>query len=397
MVHCYGADITERQNLETQLRHSQKLESIGQLAAGVAHDFNNILTVVQGHSDRLIDACSDRGDLVEPLKLISASARRASSLTQQLLMFSRKQKLQPRVLDLNKVIANMSKMLERLLGEHIALEMRSESNLPAIEADAGMIDQIIMNLSVNARDAMGKGGTLRISTSAATVDEFYMQLHADAQPGHYVRMSITDNGIGMSRETVGRIFEPFFTTKEVGKGTGLGLATVYGIVKQHNGWVEVDSELGIGTTFNVFLPATTKSYDTTFERAPQKPSVKGGSETILLVEDEPMLRELAHLILKDYKYNVLEAANGIEALKVWEAHEGKIDLLLTDMVMPEGMTGHELAVELRKRKPELKVIYTSGYSADVMGGDLSLTETRFLQKPYQPPMLAKTVRECLDF
>ena len=397
VVHCYGADITERLNLETQLRHSQKLESIGQLAAGVAHDFNNILTIIQGHSDRLIESCVDRSDLVEPLKLVSGAARRASSLTQQLLMFSRKQKLQPKVLDLNKIIANVGKMLERILGEHITLETRCGTGIPAIEADAGMIDQIIMNLSVNARDAMPKGGTLLISTTVACVDEFYVQLHADAHPGQFVRLSITDNGAGMSRETISRIFEPFFTTKEVGKGTGLGLATVYGIVKQHNGWVEVDSELGIGTTFNIFLPVTSKSFDTGFERAPQRPAIKGGNETILVVEDEPLLRELARIILKDYQYQVLEAGNGVEALKVWEEHQGNIDLLLTDMVMPEGMTGRELAEELKKRKPGLKVIYTSGYSADVMGGELSLDETRFLQKPYAPPLLASTVRECLDF
>lgn len=397
VVHCYGTDVTERLNLETQLRHSQKLESIGQLAAGVAHDFNNILTVVQGHSDRLIDTCNDRPDLAEPLKLISASARRASSLTRQLLMFSRKQKLQPRVLDLNTVISNVSKMLERLLGEHITLEIHAEPGLSPIEADAGMLDQVIMNLAVNARDAMPKGGTLRIATSKASIDEFYVQLHAEAHPGEYVRLSVTDNGVGMSRETVGRIFEPFFTTKEVGKGTGLGLATVYGIIRQHNGWIEVDSELGMGTTFNLFLPITAKSFDTTFERSPNRPSVKGGSETILLVEDEPMLRELAHLILKDYKYRVLEASNGVEALKIWDQQEGKIDLLLTDMVMPEGITGRELAEQLRHRKPELKVIFTSGYSADVMGGELPENDIRFLQKPYPPPLLAKTVRECLDY
>jgi len=396
VVHCYGADITERLNLESQLRHSQKLESVGQLAAGVAHDFNNILTIIQGHTDRLVEQCAENPGMNEPLKLVSAAARRASSLTQQLLMFSRKQKMQPKVLDLNKIIANLGKMLQRLLGDDITLESRLENVLPAIEADTGMIEQIIMNLSVNARDAMPKGGKLLITTSLATIDDAYVQLHPDAHPGQFVRLSVADTGTGMSKETLSRIFEPFFTTKEVGKGTGLGLATVYGITKQHNGWVEVDSELGVGTTFVVHLPASSKSFDTTFEKAPQK-AVKGGHETIMLVEDEPVLRELAHVILNDYHYQVLEAGTGVEAIKVWEKHEGKIDLLLTDMVMPEGMTGRELAEELRRRKPDLKVIYTSGYSADVMGGDLGLRDAKFLQKPYPPPLLAKTVRECLDF
>ncbi len=396
-VHCYGADITERLNLEAQLRHAQKLESVGQLAAGVAHDFNNILTIIQGHSDRLITQCAEHPDLAEPLKLVSTAAKRASNLTQQLLMFSRKQKMQAKVLDLNKIIANLSKMLQRLLGDDIALESTLEAALPAIEADTGMIEQIIMNLSVNARDAMPKGGRLRIVTTFVTIDEAYVRLHPDAHAGQFVRLSVTDNGTGMSKETLGRIFEPFFTTKEVGKGTGLGLATVYGIVKQHNGWIEVESELGVGTTFVVHLPASSKSFDTAFERAPQKPAVKGGHETILLVEDEPVLRELARVILKDYQYEVLEAGTGAEAVKIWEQHQGRIDLLLTDMVMPEGMTGRELAEKLRSRKPELKVIYTSGYSADVMGSEIGLRDAMFLQKPYAPPLLAKTVRECLDF
>jgi two-component system, cell cycle sensor histidine kinase and response regulator CckA len=211
-------------------------------------------------------------------------------------------------------------------------------------------------------------------------------------------LSVTDNGTGMSKETLSRMFEPFFTTKEVGKGTGLGLATVYGIVKQHRGWLDVRSQLGAGTTFTIHLPATNKSFDTTFDKAPIRPTVKGGSETILLVEDEPVLRELARIILNDYNYRVLEASTGGEAIKVWEEHQGEVDLLLTDMVMPEGMTGRELADELKKRKPALKVVYTSGYSSDVMGGgDLELRDSRFLQKPYPPPLLAKTVRECLDF
>jgi signal transduction histidine kinase len=397
VVHCYGADITERLNLEAQLRHAQKLESVGQLAAGVAHDFNNILTIIQGHSDRLVAQCESNAALCDPLKQVSAAAKRAASLTQQLLMFSRKQKMQPKVLDLNKVIGNLGKMLQRLLGDDIVLEQQCEHALPAIEADTGMIEQIIMNLSVNARDAMPKGGKLVIATHAVNIDDAYVGQHPESHPGWFVRLSVTDSGTGMSQETLARIFEPFFTTKEVGKGTGLGLATVYGIVKQHGGWVEVESELGVGTTFTVHLPASSKAFDTTFERISQKPAVKGGHETILLVEDEPVLRELARVILKDYQYEVLEASTGVEALKVWDQHAGKIDLLLTDMVMPEGMTGRELAEELKIRKPELKVVYTSGYSSDVMGGDLGLRDTMFLQKPYPPPLLAKTVRECLDF
>jgi PAS domain S-box-containing protein len=397
-VHCYGADITERLNLEAQLRHAQKLESVGQLAAGVAHDFNNILTIIQGHTDRLITQCAENVELAEPLKLVSTAAKRASNLTQQLLMFSRKQKMQAKVLNLNKIITNLGQMLQRVLGDHIALESSLEPSLPPIEADTGMIEQIVMNLSVNARDAMPKGGRLRIATTLATIDETYAQLHPEARVGEFVRLGVTDNGTGMSKETLSRIFEPFFTTKEVGKGTGLGLATVYGIVQQHNGWIDVESELGKGTTFVIHLPASSRPFETTmFERAPQKPAVKGGHETILLVEDEPVLRELARVILKDYHYQVLEAGTGAEAIRIWEQHQGKIDLLLTDMVMPEGISGRELAERLRSRKPELKVIYTSGYSEDVMGNEMGVRDAMFLQKPYPPPLLAKTVRECLDF
>jgi PAS domain S-box-containing protein len=394
VVHCYGSDITDRINLETQLRHAQKLESVGQLAAGVAHDFNNILTIIQGHADRLLGRCDGDGDLTEPLKQISAAARRASSLTRQLLMFSRKQVMQTKVLDLNAVLGNMTKMLHRLLGEDVSLQSQYAKNLPTIEADAGMIEQIIMNLSVNARDAMPKGGELLITTSVANIDDAYVQQHPEARTGQFVCFSVTDTGCGMNRETLARIFEPFFTTKEVGKGTGLGLATVYGIVKQHQGWVEVASELGLGTTFKIYIPGTNKAPEPFNEKT--SPQVRGGHETILLVEDEPVLRELARMILKDYDYRVLEAATGVEALKVWEENSGHIDLLLTDMVMPEGMSGRELAEELKTRKPELKVIYTSGYSSEVMGQDLGLRDIKFLQKPYPPPQLAQAVRECLD-
>jgi two-component system, cell cycle sensor histidine kinase and response regulator CckA len=396
VVHCYGTDVTERIDLEQQLRHAQKLESIGQLAAGVAHDFNNILTIIQGHSDRLVEKCDKEHEVAEPLQQISAAAKRASSLTRQLLMFSRKQVMQSKVIDLNAVLGNLAKMLHRLIGDDVSLDSRYAPNVPAIEADPGMIEQIIVNLAVNARDAMPKGGQLLITTATVQVDDIYVQTHPEARTGQFVALGVTDTGCGMSRETLERIFEPFFTTKEVGKGTGLGLATVYGIVKQHQGWIDVSTEVNIGTTFRIYFPSTTKPVEVAPENPTPPDKVRGKHETILLVEDEPVLRELAKVILHDYDYHVLEASTGHEALKIFEENNGNIDLLLTDMVMPEGMTGKELAQELKTRKPDLKVIYTSGYSSDVMGEDPELRDVKFLQKPYPPPQLAKAVRECLD-
>jgi len=310
-------------------------------------------------------------------------------------MFSRKQVMQPKVLDLNAVLGNMATMLQRLLGEDIAFASKYDAGVPSVEADTGMIEQVIMNLAVNSRDAMPKGGQLLITTSAVQIDDHYVQQHPESRRGDFVCLSVTDTGSGMSKETLARIFEPFFTTKEVGKGTGLGLATVYGIVKQHQGWVEVISEVGVGTTFKIYFPATSRAVDTA-DKPASSSSVRGGHETILLVEDEPVLRELSRVILTDYDYEVLEASSGVEALKIWDERGGKIDLLLTDMVMPEGVSGKELAETLRARKPNLKIIFTSGYSSDVMGRDPSLRDIKFLQKPYPPPQLAQTVRECLD-
>lgn len=396
VVHCYGADVTDRTNLEAQLRHAQKLESIGHLAAGVAHDFNNILTIIQGHADLLVARSDPANRITEPLRQISAASKRGATLTRQLLAFSRRQVIQPRILDLNTILGNMSQMVTRLLGEDIALEADYAPGLPAIEADSGMIEQILLNLAVNSRDAMPKGGRLVVTTAAVNIDQAYVHQHPESRAGKFVCVSVEDTGCGMSAETLERIFEPFFTTKEVGKGTGLGLATVYGIVKQHQGWVEVSSQLDAGTLFKIYLPAVAAPAETIIEKGADDARARGGSETILLVEDEPVLRELARMILQDYDYRVLEAGNGVEAIKVWEAQQGKIDLLLTDMVMPEGMNGRELAENLKGRSPELKVIYTSGYSFDAIGNEADLSGARFLQKPYPPPQLAQTVRECLD-
>jgi len=327
---------------------------------------------------------------------LAIAATRASSLTRQLLLFSRKQLMQTKVLDLNAVLANMVKMLQRLLGEDIALEMRCATGSLAIEADAGMIEQIIMNLAVNSRDAMPKGGQLLIGTTAFEADGAFVQQHPESRSGSFISLSVTDTGCGMDAQSQSRIFEPFFTTKEVGKGTGLGLATVYGIAKQHQGWIELESQQGVGTTFRVFLPHSSKPLESSSEQRAAPAVTRGRKETILVVEDEPVLRELARMILQEYDYQVLEAGTGKEALGVWDEHQGKVDLLLTDMVMPEGMTGRELADQLKNRKPGLKIIYTSGYSAEIMGANLDNRHVRFLQKPYPPPQLAQAIRECLD-
>jgi signal transduction histidine kinase/CheY-like chemotaxis protein/HAMP domain-containing protein len=397
VVHAYVEDITERLSLEAQLRQSQKMESVGQLAAGVAHDFNNMLTIIQGHSGLLLAKSAEKVELLDSAQAIYFASERAANLTRQLLMFSRKNVMQPKPQDLREVVTQMSKMLQRLLGETITLELRAAADLPLIEADTGMLEQVIMNLAVNARDAMPRGGTLTISTQAVEVTAAYVQSHPEGQPGNYVCLRVSDTGCGMDAPTLARIFEPFFTTKEVGKGTGLGLATVYGIVKQHEGWLQVASEPEKGATFSIFFPATTQPAELKPMHPGPSSEVRGGRETILVVEDEPVLRDMAHVILEECGYTILEAASGRQALDVWDRHSKEIDLLLTDMVMPEGISGMDLAERLRTANPRLKIIFASGYSMD----DLDTSFVReghaiFLQKPYTHVTLAKAVRDCLD-
>jgi signal transduction histidine kinase len=396
VVHCYGADITEILNLEAQYRHAQKLESVGQMAAGIAHDYNNVLTVIQGYADCLLGTAKGNETLTGPLKQIAGAARRAATLTRKLLTFSRKQVMQARPLDLNAVLVDFGQMLPRLLGEDITLSTNYAEKLPAIEADEGMVEQVMMNLAVNARDAMPKGGSLTISTHLVEINESYVRQHSESHPGTFIVLSVEDTGCGMDATVLGRIFEPFFSTKEVGRGTGLGLATVYGIMKQHQGWVEVTSTVGTGTTFRVFFPALPSVAVETDDQNDSLMMAQGGREIILLVEDEPVLRELVAKVLEDYDYRVLQAESGVEALKVWDEYEGNVDLLLTDMVMPGGVSGAELAQRLRQRKSDLRVIYTSGYSSEVVGRNFSENDPVFLAKPYRPPQLAQRVRRCLD-
>ena len=397
VVHCYAFDITERVNLETQLRQSQKMESIGQLAAGVAHDFNNFLTLIRGYSGLIAMNENLLEDEKEALQEISAAAERAANLTRQLLTFSRKQVMQLQELELNTVISDVAKMLHRILGEDISLHFNYGPNLPPVHADAGMMEQILLNLAVNARDAMPRGGALNISTEIARINEVHVRKNPESRVGTFVCLRVSDSGTGIPRDVLPRIFEPFFTTKEVGKGTGLGLATVYGIVKQHQGWIEVLSGVGQGTTFRLFFPSTAAEAQKAVETKPAENKVQGGNEKILLAEDEPEVRALVRNILKRYGYRIVEASSGPEALTIWEQYHGDFDLLLTDMVMPGNMTGRELGEQLRARKPGLKIIYTSGYSAETLGSDFVIKRgINFLPKPYQPITLAKTVRDCLD-
>jgi signal transduction histidine kinase len=388
-------DVTAQKRLEEQLRQSQKMEAIGQLAGGVAHDFNNILTVIGGHASLLLN--SDLESLTaKSAQQIAQATERAAGLTRQLLTFSRRQVMQPCRLDMNEVVSNMTKMLGRLLGEDVSLQLTYWDQPSLVQADASMMEQVLLNLAVNSRDAMPKGGQLAIKIALVDIGPVHVAHHPEARAGRFVCLTAADTGCGIPPENLRRIFEPFFTTKQLGKGTGLGLATVYGIVKQHQGWIEVESHVGKGTTFRVYLPKSQESPMAAQEKPAETP-VRGGSETILLVEDETPVRELVSTILTGRGYNVLQAESGPKALEVWKQKRDDIDLLLTDLVMPDRMNGRELAEKLWSDRPKLKVIFTSGYSADVVGKDFVLKQgLHYLQKPYHPQKLALAVRDCLD-
>jgi PAS domain S-box-containing protein len=393
----FTEDVTERRALEQQLRQAQKMEAIGRLAGGIAHDFNNLLMVISGYSEFLLDRLGPDQTLRGPAKEISSAAERATSLTRQLLAFSRKQMLTPKVIDLNAVVTENLKMLTRLIGEDIDLVMIPGTELGPVKADPGQIEQVILNLAVNARDAMPQGGRLTIETSNVTLDEGYARLHAPVQPGDYTMLVITDTGFGMDSETQSRIFEPFFTTKGT-KGTGLGLSTVYGIVKQSGGYIWVYSEPGKGTSFKVYLPHVTAEEVAAVEQpaAPLPAPVDINRETILVVEDEVNLRRLTRQFLENQGYTVLEAADGAAAVQICVAHQGIIHLLLTDVIMP-GMNGRELAHRVSEIRPNMKVLYMSGYTENAIGHNGTLDAgITLLQKPFTLHALKAKVREVLD-
>lgn len=380
------------QKSEEKLLQAQKMEAIGQLASGVAHDFNNLLTSIMGNASWLRHEDSQKPESVSAINEIIFAAERASSLTRQLLLFSRKQALQLVDFDLNEQVAQMFKMLQRVLGEHISVTLDCTPGIPLIRGDVGMIDQVLLNLAVNARDAMPAGGQLRIKTA---VQRHGTNASATPQPP-MVCLSVSDTGCGIPAEHLEHIFEPFFTTKEAGKGTGLGLATVYGIIKQHGGTIEVTSQSGLGTTFDMVFPGVSTGRQAGPSVA-ELPKFKGGGELILVVEDEVAVRVVVNRLLQRSGYQVLSAESGPEALQVWAQNKDRIDLVLTDIMMPDGMTGRELVARLRGDVPALHVVYSSGYNPEMSGRNLEQEpQTRFLQKPYSFAELAKTVRECLD-
>jgi two-component system, cell cycle sensor histidine kinase and response regulator CckA len=391
-----AVDVTERSNLEAQLRQAQKMESVGQLAGGIAHDFNNLLTVINGHASLIMSGEKLDDTAADSVREISEAGKRASALTRQLMTFSRKQELVLQAVDLNGIVNNIIKMLRRILGEDVALEVDFDPGLALINADLGMIEQVLLNLAVNSRDAMPRGGQLRIATASVTIDEAGAQQNPESAPGNFVRLEFGDTGCGIAPENLSRIFEPFFTTKELDRGTGLGLATVYGIVKQHRGWINVSSRLGEGTAFHIFFPASDeKSGAAPLMTGEQK--VMGGTETILVVEDEMPLLKLMHHILESFGYKVLESCNGKTALEIWGEHRAKIDLLLTDLILPDGMAGPELAKILQASKPGLKVLYTSGYDNDRLAKEFPPGErVNFVQKPFHARKLAEVVYDCLN-
>jgi two-component system, cell cycle sensor histidine kinase and response regulator CckA len=394
----FAEDITERRALEQQLRQSQKMEAVGRLAGGIAHDFNNLLMVISGYSEFLLERLGMEPTLRAPAQEIASAAERASSLTRQLLAFSRKQMLAPKIVDLNTVVTENLKMLTRMIGEDIDLVMVPAQSVWPVRADSGQIEQVIMNLAVNARDAMPAGGKFTIETSNVTLDEDYARFHAPLRPGDYVMIAISDTGNGMDADTQSHIFEPFFTTKGT-KGTGLGLSTVYGIIKQSGGYIWVYSEVGKGSTFKIYLPRVASIGETAVAQIPaadESRAAEPGTETILVVEDEANLRYLARQFLEKQGYRVIEAADGAVAMQIAVAHEGIIHLLLTDVIMP-GMNGRELAQRISEIRPNVKVLYMSGYTENVVGHNGMLDAgVRLLQKPFNLRDLKSKVREVLD-
>lgn len=390
-----GMDVTRRRELEAELRQFQKLEGIGQLAGGVAHDFNNILSAMLLQIDLLgMDENLSR-ETRQALSDLNTQAHRASDLTRQLLMFSRRSVLSLKRINLNRVANDMIRMLGRLIGEDIDLRLDREDNLPPVEADVGLMEQVLMNLVVNARDAMPGGGRITLHTTPIALNLVHLSQHPQRRPGSCVCLAVCDTGCGMNAETMKRIFEPFFTTKEVGKGTGLGLATVHGIVAQQKGWVEVESAVGVGTTFRVFLPAAEQG---SVALAPLDPVLpfQRGTECILVVEDEPMLRQLIAQALRVLGYKVFEAEQGRDAMACWESHGPEVDLLLSDTVLPGGMSGLQLAEMLVHLKPGLRVIMTSGYNTEIgRSGTIGKAGFVYLPKPYEMKVLTRIVRSCL--
>jgi PAS domain S-box-containing protein len=388
-------DVTERKRIEAQFLQAQKMDAIGRLTGGVAHDFNNLLGVITGFGEmalRQLPSGHPAGDRIEQ---ILKAARRAAELTRQMLAFSRKQVVQPKALDLNQVIADSETMLQRLIGEDIEFVVRAEPSLGSVMADPSQINQVLLNLAVNARDAMPRGGRLALETANVDLDQDYVRRHLAGQPGPYVVLAISDTGVGMDAETQARVFEPFFTTKPEGKGTGLGLATVYGIVKQSGGFIWVYSEPGHGTTFKIYLPRVDAPHDRDAEAALGS-EPPGGTESVLLVEDQQDLREMLQELLEGQGYTVLAAAGGDAALDLVRQHGGPIDLLLTDIVMP-GMNGRELAGRVAVLRPEIRVLYMSGYSNGTISERGILVQgVQLLEKPYTSDALARAVRQALD-